>query len=102
MKNGVPVNKAGLIGALVERAALKKADAVRAMEALFGDGGVIASELKRGERVQITGFGSFQVRKRGARVLRDPRTGKAIQIKPGVALRFRAGAALKESLNRKR
>jgi DNA-binding protein HU-beta len=96
------LNKAQLIEALAERADLKKRDAVRAVETLFGTGGVIATELKRGERVRITGFTSFHPRRRSARVGRDPRTGKAIQIKAGVAPLFRSGAALKEALNRKR
>lgn len=96
------MNKAQLIEAMALRAGLKKGDAIRAVESLFGAGGVIATELKRGERVQITGFGSFHARKRGPRVLREPRTGKAIQIKAGVAPLFRAGHALKEELNRKR
>ncbi len=96
------MNRAELIAALVQRADLKKADAARAVEALFGTNGVIAAELRRGERVQITGFGSFHPRTRGARMGRDPRTGKTIQIRAAVAPRFRAGAALKEALNRKR
>lgn len=96
------MNKAGLIAALVERAQLKKGDAARAVEALFGTNGVIAAELRRGARVKITGFGSFLARKRDARAGRDPRSGKAIQIRAAVAPLFRAGAALKEALNRKR
>jgi DNA-binding protein HU-beta len=96
------VNRAELVASLVERAALKKADAARAVEALFGTNGIIAAELRRGARVQITGFGSFQPRSRGAREGRDPRTGKAIQIRAAVAPLFRAGAALKAALNRKR
>lgn len=96
------MNKAKLIEALVDRGRLKKVDAARVIEALFGTGGVIATELKRGGRVQITGFGSFLARQRPARVGRDPRTGRAIQIKPSMAPLFRAGQALKEVLNRKR
>lgn len=96
------MNKAELIDALVEGARLKKADVVRTVEALFGTTGVIAAGLKRGERVQITGFGSFLARKRAARAGRDPRSGKAIQIPASVVPGFRAGAALKEALNHKR
>ncbi len=100
--SGDQVNRAGLIAALVQRAPLRKADAARAVDALFGANGVIAQELRRGERVRITGFGSFFARKRGARAGRDPRSGKAIQIRAAVAPLFRAGAALKEALNRRR
>jgi DNA-binding protein HU-beta len=96
------VNKAELIEALVDRGSLKKADAARVIEALFGTGGLIATELKRGGRVQITGFGSFLARKRLARTGRDPRSGRAIPIKASIAPLFRAGQALKEVLNRKR
>jgi DNA-binding protein HU-beta len=96
------VNKAQLIEALAQRARLKKADAARAVEWLFGTDGVIASELKRGERVQITGFGSFHPRRRDARTGHDPRTGKTISIRAAVAPLFRAGAALKEALNKRR
>lgn len=96
------MNKAELIEALVDRSGLKKADAARVIGALFGTSGVIAAELKRGGRVQITGFGSFLARKRSARTGRDPRSGRAISIKASVAPLFRAGQALKEVLNRQR
>jgi len=98
--SGDQVNRAGLIAALVQRAALSRGDAARVVEALFGTSGIITSALRRGERVQITGFGSFQLRARGARLGRDPRTGKTIQIGAAVAPLFRAGAALKAALNR--
>lgn len=96
------MNKAELIEALVDRGSLKKADATRVIDALFGTGGLIVTELKRGGRVQITGFGSFLARKRLARTGRDPRSGRAIPIKASIAPLFRAGQALKEVLNRKR
>ena len=96
------MNKAELIEALVDRGGLRKADAARVIDALFGPGGVIAAELKRGGRVQITGFGSFLARRRSARTGRDPRSGRAIPIKASVAPLFRAGQALKGVLNRKR
>ena len=96
------MNKAELIEALVDRGSLKKADAARVIEALFGTGGLIVTELKRGGRVQITGFGSFLARKRLARTGRDPRSGRAIPIKASVAPLFRAGPALKEVLHPKR
>jgi DNA-binding protein HU-beta len=81
---------------------MTKADAARAVEALFGVGGVIGGELKKGRRVQITGFGTFLARRRSARLGRNPRTGKALQIPAVVLPMFRAGQALKDLLNRRR
>lgn len=96
------MNRGKLIAALAERARLSKAEATRAVEAMFGMDGIIATALKRGERVQITGFGSFHARERRARSGRDPRTGRAIQIRAALAPLFRAGAKLKAALNRRR
>ena len=94
------MNKTELIEALAAEVNLSKADAGRAIEALFGDSGVIARQLKSGERVQITGFGTFQAKARAARQGRDPRTGATIQIKAATLPSFKAGQALKDSLNR--
>ena len=77
---------------------LTKAEASEALEALFGTGGVIAGALKRGERVQITGFGTFEARERKARTGRNPRTGEAIQIAASKAPSFKAGKGLKEAI----
>lgn len=93
------MNKAELIETLAERANLSKADATRAVDGLFGSDGIIASSLKSGDKVQITGFGSFASRKREARKGRDPRTGAEIQIKAAVVPQFKAGQALKDQLN---
>src|SRR5205814_7771563 len=78
---GDTVNKAELTGALAMRTKMSKADASRAIEALFDDKGIIAGELKKGAKVQITGFGNFEARKRAARMGRNPKTGGVIQIK---------------------
>ena len=93
------MNKAEFIEALVSRADMPKAAATRAIQALFGSDGVIATELKNGAKVQITGFGTFQARRRAARTGRDPRTGQPIQIKASVVPQFKAGQGLKDSLN---
>ena len=85
------MNKVELIEALSSRANLSKADAGRAVDALFNGDGVIAGELRGGGRVQVTGFGTFQVRDRAARTGRDPRTGAAIQIKAAKVPAFKAG-----------
>ena len=93
------MNKTELIETLAAEVNLSKADAGRAIEALFGDKGMIARELKSGGRVQITGFGTFQAKQRKARQGRDPRTGATIQIKAATLPAFKAGQALKDSLN---
>ncbi len=93
------MNKVELIEALASRANLSKADAGRAVEALFSGDGVIASELCGGGRVQVTGFGTFQVRDRAARTGRDPRTGQPIQIRAAKVPAFKAGHVLKDALN---
>ncbi len=93
------MNKVELIEALASRANLSKADAGRAVEALFNGDGVIAGEMRSGSRVQITGFGTFQVRDRAARTGRDPRTGAPIQIKAAKVPAFKAGQVLKNALN---
>jgi len=96
------VNKAELTAALAMRTKMSKADATRAVEALFDDKGIIAGELKKGAKVQITGFGNFEARKRAARMGRNPKTGGEIQIKASVAPAFRAGKQLKMAVNTKR
>ncbi len=93
------MNKTELIDALAAEVNLSKADAGRTIEALFGDSGLLAREMKAGNRVQITGFGSFQAKKRAAREGRDPRTGATIQIKAATLPAFKAGQALKDALN---
>lgn len=93
------MNKTELTEALASQAGLSKADAGRAIEAIFGDAGLIAGTLKRGKKVQITGFGTFVARKRKARTGRDPRTGASIQIQAATLPAFKAGQALKDALN---
>ena len=65
------MNKAELTSALAMRTKMSKADASRTIEALFDDKGIIAVELKKGAKVQITGFGNFEARKRAARMGRE-------------------------------
>src|SRR5437762_12700288 len=83
------------------RTKMSKADAGRAIEALFDDKGIIAAELKKGAKVQITGFGNFEARKRAARMGGNPKTGGVIQIKASIAPAFRAGKQLKQVVNKK-
>ncbi len=93
------MNKSELVQTLANRANLKKADAQRAVDALFGaNKGIISSTLKKGDRVQITGFGTFETRRRKARTGRNPRTGKEIKIGPSTSPSFRAGKGLKDAV----
>jgi DNA-binding protein HU-beta len=96
------VNKQDLVAALAAQLGLKKAKAAEITDRLFSPSGIIASELKRGEKVAISGFGSFEARKRAARDWRDPRTGKSSTIKASVVPAFRASKALRDLMNRKR
>jgi DNA-binding protein HU-beta len=93
------MNKSDLVQALSSNTDLSKADATRAIDALFNpEGGLIPQALQRGERVQISGFGTFETRERKARTGRNPRTGKEIRIGPTVSASFRPGKALKDSV----
>lgn len=92
------MNKSDLVQDLAARANLSKADAQRAVDALFNTGGVIADALKRGDKVQITGFGTFETRTRKARTGRNPRTGEEIKIDASVTPSFRAGKGLKDAI----
>ena len=93
------MNKSDLVDALAEATGMTKADAARAVDAMFSpDGGVIAKALKGGKRVQITGFGTFESKHRKARQGRNPRTGETIQIKATNTPAFRAGKGLKDAI----
>lgn len=93
------MNKSDLVDALAEATGMTKADAARAVDAMFSpDGGVIAKALKAGTRVQITGFGTFESKHRKARQGRNPRTGETIQIKATNTPAFRAGKGLKDAI----
>lgn len=91
------MNKSELVQNLSNRTSLSKADAQRAIDALFDTSdGIIAKSLKKGDRVQITGFGTFETRRRKARTGRNPRTGKEIKIPASNSPSFRAGKGLKD------
>lgn len=92
------MNKSQLIDAVAAETGLGKPDAARVVEALFGAQGIIARELRSGEKVQITGFGVFHARDRAARTGRDPRTGAEIQIAAAKVPAFKAGQQLKDAL----
>ena len=90
------MNKTELIAAVAEQAELTKKDAEKAVKAFTE---VVAKELKKGEKVQLVGFGTFEVSKRAAREGRNPQTGKTMKIKASKTAKFKAGKALKDSLN---
>jgi DNA-binding protein HU-beta len=96
------VNKQDLIAAVAKRLDVTRARATEITEQFFAPDGVIATELRRGGKVAISGFGNFETRRRAAREGRNPRTGKAITIKASMIPAFRAGKVLKELVNRKR
>lgn len=93
------MNKSELIQELSSRADLSRSQAQEAIDALFSsDDGIISQALKNGDKVQITGFGSFETRTREARKGRNPRTGKEIDIGPSTSATFRAGKGLKDAM----
>ncbi|MBR3873943.1 MAG: HU family DNA-binding protein [Clostridia bacterium] len=91
------MNKAELTAALVKKTGLTKKDAEKAIAGLTE---VITEALAEGEKVQIVGFGGFEVRNRPARDARNPRTGETIKIEASKAPVFKAGKALKDSVNK--
>lgn len=93
------MNKSELVQSLASKTDMTKADAQRAIDALFNTkDGIMTRALKKGDRIQITGFGTFETRHRKARTGRNPRTGKEIRIGPTTSPSFRAGKALKEAV----
>jgi DNA-binding protein HU-beta len=93
------VNKAELVAKLSDRANLPRTEATKVVDALFSvENGIIAEALRGGEKITITGFGSFETKKREARTGRNPRTGKEIQIAASTNAAFRAGKGLTDRL----
>jgi DNA-binding protein HU-beta len=90
------MNKAELIDAVTTQAGLQKADATRAVDAVFD---AITAALKAGDSVALVGFGTFAVKGRAARAGRNPRTGETIEIAASKAPVFKAGKALKDAVN---
>ena len=90
------MNKTELVAAMADQAGLSKKDAEKALKA-FTD--VVAEELKKGEKIQLVGFGTFEVTERAAREGRNPLTGEKMQIKASKAPKFKAGKALKDAVN---
>ena len=90
------MNKTELIDSIAETADISKAAAGRALDATME---AVKKALKKGDMVTLVGFGTFYVGKRAARTGRNPRTGAALKIKAAKVPKFRAGKALKDSVN---
>ena len=90
------MNKTQLVDAVATAAGIKKTEAEKAVNAVTS---AIAGALKAGEKVQIIGFGTFEVKSRGARQGRNPRTGATLTIPASKHPTFTAGKALKDSVN---
>ena len=90
------MNKTELITAVAEKAEISKKDSVKALKAFID---VVTEQLKAGEKVQLVGFGTFEVSERAAREGRNPQTGKTMKIEACKAPKFKAGKALKDAIN---
>ena len=90
------MNKVDLVSAVAKQAELSKKDAGLAVEAVFD---AISEALEKGDKVQLVGFGTFDVSERAAREGRNPRTGETMKIAASKAPRFKAGKALKDRVN---
>lgn len=90
------MNKTELVSAIAEKSGLSKTDSEKALNALTD---AVTSELKNGGKVQLVGFGTFEVSERAARTGKNPQTGEPLEIAACKAPKFKAGKALKDALN---
>ena len=90
------MKRTDLVAAIAEKTELSKKDAEKALKAFTE---VVAEELKKGQKIQLVGFGTFEVAERAAREGRNPITGETIKIAASKAPKFKAGSQLKESIN---
>lgn len=91
------MNKTELVVSIAEKAAISKKDAEKALSAFLD---TVAEELKKGEKIQLVGFGTFEVRERAARTGINPQTKQTIEIAASKNPVFKAGKALKDSLSK--
>ena len=92
------MNKTELIAAVAEQAEISKKDSEKALKAFID---VVTEQLKKGDKVQLVGFGTFEVSERAAREGRNPQTGETMKIEASKAPKFKAGKALKDLVNEK-
>ena len=90
------MNKSELVAAMAAKTELSKKDSEKALKAFID---VVTEELKKGDKVQLVGFGTFEVAKRAAREGRNPQTGETMTIAASKAPKFKAGKALKDMVN---
>ncbi|MCR5226181.1 MAG: HU family DNA-binding protein [Eubacterium sp.] len=90
------MNKTELVAAIAEKTDLSKADSERALKAFIE---TVEGALKKGDKVQLVGFGTFEVKKTAARTGHNPRTGEKLKIKASKAPKFKAGKAFKDAVN---
>lgn len=90
------MNKSELVASIAEQSGLKKTEAEKAVKAFID---TVTEEMKKGEKVQLVGFGTFEVATRPAREGRNPKTGETMKIKASKAPKFKAGKALKDAIN---
>ena len=90
------MDKSELVAAMAEKAGLQKKDAEKALAAFTE---VVAEGLKNGDKIQLVGFGTFEVSERAERVGRNPQTGAEMKIPASKSPKFKAGKALKDMLN---
>jgi DNA-binding protein HU-beta len=90
------MNKSELVDAVASATNGTKGDAQASVDAVID---AITGALQRGEKVSLTGFGTFEVRDRAARTARNPQTGETIQVRASKAPAFKAGKGLKDAVN---
>ena len=90
------MNKTELVDAIAAAADITKVQAGKALEAVLES---VTETLKKGDKVTLIGFGTFETRERAARTGRNPQTGKEIQIAASITPAFKAGKQLKDALN---
>jgi DNA-binding protein HU-beta len=98
LKENSEMNKTEFVSQVAATAELSQKDAAKAVEAVFG---AVSEALKKGDKVQLIGFGNFEVRERAARKGRNPQTGKEIDIAASKVPAFKAGKALKDAVSGK-
>ena len=91
------MNKNELISAVAEKSGLSKKDAAAALDSVIA---AISESLAQGEKIQLVGFGTFEVKERAARSGKNPRTGEAVEIPASKAPVFKAGKALKDAVSK--
>ena len=90
------MNKTELVAAIADKTELSKKDSEKALKAFID---VVGEELKKGEKIQLVGFGTFEVSERAAREGRNPQTGETMTIAASKNPKFKAGKALKDMVN---